>query len=39
LADKLGRHELPTALELRAELPKTTVGKLSRLALRAERLD
>jgi long-chain acyl-CoA synthetase len=38
LADKLGRHELPTALELRAELPKTAVGKLSRLALREEHL-
>jgi long-chain acyl-CoA synthetase len=37
LADKLGRHELPTALEFRAELPKTAVGKLSRLALRQER--
>lgn len=36
LADKLGRHELPTALELRTELPKTAVGKLSRLALREE---
>ena len=34
LADKLGRHERPTALEFRAELPKTPVGKLSRLALR-----
>jgi long-chain acyl-CoA synthetase len=36
LADKLGRHELPTALEFRTELPKTAVGKLSRLALRNE---
>jgi long-chain acyl-CoA synthetase len=36
LADKLGRHELPNALELRTELPKTAVGKLSRLALREE---
>jgi long-chain acyl-CoA synthetase len=36
LAGKLGRHELPAALEFRAELPKTAVGKLSRLALRDE---
>jgi long-chain acyl-CoA synthetase len=36
LADKLGRHELPSVLELRSELPKTAVGKLSRLALRDE---
>jgi long-chain acyl-CoA synthetase len=28
LADRLGRHELPTALELRADLPKSPVGKL-----------
>ncbi len=33
LADKLGRHELPTALEFRAELPRTAVGKLSRKEL------
>jgi long-chain acyl-CoA synthetase len=36
LADKLGRHELPTHLELRDELPKTFVGKLSRKELVAE---
>jgi long-chain acyl-CoA synthetase len=36
LADKLGRHELPTTLEFRTELPKTAVGKLSRLALRQQ---
>jgi long-chain acyl-CoA synthetase len=35
LADKLGRHEMPTALEIREALPKTPVGKLSRHALRA----
>ncbi len=34
LSDRLGRHELPTMLELRAALPKTAVGKLSRQALR-----
>jgi long-chain acyl-CoA synthetase len=28
LKDRLGKHELPTALELRAELPKSPVGKL-----------
>ena len=28
LADKVGKHELPTALELRDALPKTAVGKL-----------
>jgi long-chain acyl-CoA synthetase len=28
LADKIGKHELPTALELRDALPKTAVGKL-----------
>jgi long-chain acyl-CoA synthetase len=36
LADKLGRHEMPTALEFRAALPKTSVGKLSRKELAAE---
>ncbi len=30
LADKLGRHELPAALEVRDELPHTPVGKLSK---------
>ena len=33
LSDKLGRHELPTALEIRAALPKTAVGKLWRRGL------
>ena len=28
LADKIGRHEVPTALELREMLPKSPVGKL-----------
>jgi long-chain acyl-CoA synthetase len=36
LADKLGRHELPTALEIRATLPRTAVGKLSKRELIAE---
>jgi long-chain acyl-CoA synthetase len=33
LGDKLGRHELPTEVEFRAELPKTPVGKLSKKEL------
>ncbi|GLQ05501.1 long-chain-fatty-acid--CoA ligase [Sneathiella chinensis] len=33
LADKLGKHELPAALEFRPELPKTLVGKLSKKEL------
>lgn len=34
LADKLGKHELPAALDFVDDLPRTTVGKLSRHALR-----
>src|SRR5271169_4503119 len=34
LAGKLGKHEIPEALELVAELPRTPVGKLSRHELR-----
>jgi len=30
LADRLGRHELPAALEFRDALPRTAVGKLSK---------
>jgi long-chain acyl-CoA synthetase len=33
LADKLGRHELPAALEFRDALPRTSVGKLAKKAL------
>jgi long-chain acyl-CoA synthetase len=33
LADKVGRHEMPAALEIRAALPRTSVGKLSRKEL------
>ena len=33
LRDKLGKHEMPVALELRDELPKTPVGKLTKLPL------
>jgi long-chain acyl-CoA synthetase len=36
LADKLGRHEMPRALEFRDALPRTPVGKLSKVALRDE---
>jgi len=34
LAGRLGRHEMPSELELRATLPTTAVGKTSRRALR-----
>jgi long-chain acyl-CoA synthetase len=34
LAGKLGKHELPVAVEFVAELPRTPVGKLSRHELR-----
>jgi long-chain acyl-CoA synthetase len=33
LKDKLGKHEMVQALELRSELPKTAVGKLSKKEL------
>lgn len=36
LADKVGRHEMPAALEFRPSLPRTAVGKLSKIALREE---
>ena len=36
LKDKIGRHEMPVALEIRAGLPRTAVGKLSKVELRAE---
>ncbi len=36
LADKLGKHELPAELDIRPELPKTPVGKLSKKELVAE---
>ncbi|NOJ46748.1 dicarboxylate--CoA ligase PimA [Bradyrhizobium archetypum] len=36
LAGKLGKHELPTAVEFAAELPRTPVGKLSRHELRQQ---
>jgi long-chain acyl-CoA synthetase len=33
LADKIGRHEMPAALEVRPALPRTNVGKLSKKEL------
>jgi long-chain acyl-CoA synthetase len=36
LRDKLGPHELPASLEFRAALPRTPVGKLSKIELREE---
>jgi long-chain acyl-CoA synthetase len=36
LAGRLGRHELPAALEVRASLPRTPVGKLTKTGLREE---
>ena len=36
LRDRLGKHEMVQALEIRAELPKTPVGKLSKKELYAE---
>jgi len=34
LADKIGKHEMPAALEIRDALPRTSVGKLSKVELR-----
>ena len=34
LAGKLGKHEIPAALDFVDELPRTPVGKLSRHELR-----
>ena len=36
LKDKLGKHEMIHALEIRAELPKTAVGKISKKDLQDE---
>jgi long-chain acyl-CoA synthetase len=38
LAGKLGRHEIPAALEFLDELPRTPVGKLSRHELRSRQV-
>ncbi|KQW19080.1 dicarboxylate--CoA ligase PimA [Afipia sp. Root123D2] len=39
LAGKVGKHELPVAVEFLKELPRTTVGKLSRHELRSQQLN
>lgn len=36
LSTRLGRHELPTGLDVRAELPRTPVGKLAKRVLMDE---
>jgi long-chain acyl-CoA synthetase len=36
LDGKIGKHEMPVALEIRPELPKTPVGKLSKKELKEE---
>ncbi|MDN2579423.1 AMP-binding protein [Aquibium sp. ELW1220] len=36
LKDRLGPHEMPAALELRDALPRTPVGKLSKIELKQE---
>ncbi len=36
LEDKLARHEIPTALEIRAELPRSQLGKLMPAVLEAQ---
>jgi len=36
LKDRLGKHEMVQALEIRADLPKTAVGKLSKKLLKDE---
>src|SRR3546814_12801397 len=33
LKDKLGKHEMPVAMEIRDTLPKTLIGKLSKKEL------
>jgi long-chain acyl-CoA synthetase len=33
LTDKIGRHEMPAALEIRGALPRTSIGKLSKKEL------
>lgn len=36
LKDRVGRHEMPKALEIRPALPRTPVGKLSKLELKRQ---
>ena len=39
LAPRLGRHEMPAALETVAELPRTAVGKIAKRELAARERD
>lgn len=39
LEGKIGKHEMPVAMEIRPELPKTPVGKLSKKELKAEEME
>ena len=36
LKDRVGKHEMPAQLEIRESLPRTSVGKLSKLELKQE---
>jgi long-chain acyl-CoA synthetase len=36
LKDRVGKHEMPAQLEIRENLPRTSVGKLSKLELKQE---
>jgi long-chain acyl-CoA synthetase len=38
LKDRLGKHEMIGAMEIRDELPKTPVGKISKKELRADEM-
>jgi long-chain acyl-CoA synthetase len=38
LSDKLAKYEMPTEMEIRASLPKTPVGKLTKKELVAEEM-
>jgi long-chain acyl-CoA synthetase len=38
LADRLAKYEMPTEMEIRASLPRTLVGKLSKKELLAEEI-
>jgi long-chain acyl-CoA synthetase len=39
LADRLGPHEMPRELELRESLPRTPVGKLSKIDLKRDEIE
>ena len=38
MSDKLAKYEMPVEMEIRASLPKTPVGKLSKKELVAEEI-